>query len=112
MTFAGAALRMQDSVFSKGGSPAKWKSGGVGDGVDCRVIKAEPDTTIRYGQDRAIMPTAMVRVRRSEVDAPAEDDTVDIYGDDGVTLVVTLKIIAEPMLEKHRSVYTCEAVRA
>lgn len=102
MSFAAAAVRMEDSLFARGGSDALWKSGGSGAGVPVKIVYSEPDADVRMGDERIVLSTFMLRVRRSEVASAAEGDLVVIETD-------TFKILSEPKLDKYRLIWTCEA---
>lgn len=105
MSFADSAAIMRDSIFTRGGEDAVWLSGGVGGGAACKVLRAQPDQAVNFGDQRAIVPTAMFRVRRSEIPAAGDGDTVTIGAD-------TFQIIGVPTMDKYRQVWTCEAVLA
>mgnify|MGYP001550050087 CR=1 FL=1 len=102
MSFAAVAARMEDSVFTRGGSDALWKVGGSGDGVPCKIILARPDVVERFGDERALLPTVMLKVRSNEIATPAHGDSVIVWND-------AFTIIAERLMDKYRLVCTCEA---
>ena len=81
---------------------ATWRVGGVGAGATVRVITRRPDQVVGFGDSRAILPTMLIDVRRSEVPSAAAGDTVEIEGD-------TFEIIATPVVDSLRLVWTCEA---
>lgn len=81
---------------------AIWRAGGVGAGVSVRVITRRPDQVVSFGDSRAVLPTMLVDVRRSDVSDPASGDTVEIDGD-------LFEIIATPISDSLRLVWTCEA---
>jgi hypothetical protein len=81
---------------------AIWRAGGVGNGVSVRVIARRPDQVGSFGDSRAILPTTLIDVRRSEVSEPATGDTIEIDGD-------LFEIIATPTADSLRLVWTCEA---
>ena len=80
---------------------AVWRAGGVGGGIPVRVVTRRPDKVVGFGDSRAILPTMLVEMRRSEVSAPASGDTVEIEG-------TTFEIIAAPTLDSLRLVWRCE----
>jgi hypothetical protein len=84
------------------GSDALWRTGVAGDGAAVRVIRKRPDQVVGFGDSRAILPTMLIDVRRSEVAEPASGDTVEIDGE-------TFAIIAPPVADNLRLVWTCEA---
>ena len=57
---------------------AIWRPGGVGSGVAVRVAVRRPDQVVGFGDSRAILPTVLIDVRRSEVAEPASGDTVEV----------------------------------
>jgi hypothetical protein len=81
---------------------AVWRAGGVGAGTAVRVVTRRPDQVVGFGDSRAVLPTLLVDVRRSEVAEPASGDTVEIDGE-------LFEIIAAPIVESLRLVWTCEA---
>lgn len=81
---------------------ATWRAGGAGAGVAVRIITRRPDQVIGFGDSRAVLPTLLVDVRRSEVPDPASGDTVEIEGE-------LFEIIATPSIDSLRLVLTCEA---
>jgi hypothetical protein len=93
-----------DALFSDPnlGSDALWRAGGAGDGAAVRVIRKRPDQVVGFGDSRAVLPTVLIDVRRSEVSEPAIGDTVEIDGD-------VFEIIATPVADSLRLVWTCEA---
>jgi len=81
---------------------ATWRAGGVGAGTSARVITRRPDQVVGFGDSRAILPTTLIDVRRSEVSEPASGDTVEIENE-------IFEVIATPTLDSLRLVWTCEA---
>lgn len=79
-----------------------WRAGGGGSGVSVRVITKRPDQVGSFGDSRAVLPTMLIDVRRSEVAEPATGDTVEIDGN-------LFEVIAAPTLDSLRLVWTCEA---
>ena len=60
---------------------AVWRAGGVGDGINVRVVTRRPDQVVGFGDSRAILPTMLIDVRRSEVSEPASGDSVTAHGE-------------------------------
>jgi len=87
---------------------AIWRLGGLGAGLHVRIVTRRPDEVVGFGDSRAILPTLLINVRRSEVTAPARGDTVEIPEPDSGTSE-TFQIIAMPTLDGMRLVWTCEA---
>jgi hypothetical protein len=81
---------------------ATWRAGGVGVGVPVRIVTRRPDQAVGFGDSRAVLPTTLIDVRRSEISEPATGDTVEIDGD-------LFEIIAMPMNDSLGLVWTCEA---
>jgi hypothetical protein len=81
---------------------AIWRAGGAGTGTAVRVVTRRPDQVIGFGDSRAVLPTVLVDVRRSEVSEPARGDTVEIDGE-------LFEVIAAPIVDSVRLVWTCEA---
>lgn len=80
---------------------AVWRGGGTGAGITVRVIMRRPDQVAGFGDSRAVLPTMLVDVRRSEVLAPAVGDTVEIEDE-------TFEVIATPAIDSLHLVWTCE----
>jgi hypothetical protein len=81
---------------------ALWHEGGVGSGTAVRVVTRRPDQVVGFGDSRAVLPTMLIDVRRSEVQNPASGDTVEIDGE-------LFEVIATPTIDSMRLVWTCEA---
>jgi hypothetical protein len=86
------------------GEDALWRTGGLGDGVEVRVIRKSPDKIVGFGDSRAVMPSVLIDVRSSEIAMPAIGDTVEIG-------TAAFAIIAEPMSDSLNLVWTSEASR-
>jgi hypothetical protein len=106
MSFSNAARRMQDSLFERGGDDALWKVGGSGDGVPCKLLISEPDVIQKFGEENIVLRTVTLKVRKSEIEAPAGGDVVAVTAS-GTNY--TLVADAEPTLDAHRYVWSCEA---
>jgi hypothetical protein len=81
---------------------ATWRAGGVGAGVPVRIITRRPDQVVGFGDSRAVLPTTLIDVRRSEVTDPGSGDTVEIDSE-------IFEVIATPTIDSLRLVWTCEA---
>ena len=81
---------------------ATWRAGGAGDGVMVRIITKRPDQVVGFGDSRAILPTMLIDVRRSEIPNPASGDTVEIDA-------AVFEVIATPVADSLGLVWTCEA---
>lgn len=104
MSFAGAADRLQAAVFARLGEDATW-SGIFG---TVRVRRREYDEESHLGEGGAeILTVRFIRVRESEVAAPAEGDEVQILGDGGVPVAGGLyRVSGEPEIDRKR-VWRC-----
>ncbi len=83
---------------------AIWRAGSAGAGIAVRVATRRPDQVVGFGDSRAVLPTMLIDVRRSEVPDPASGDTVEIESD-------LFEIIATPLADSLGLVWTCEAAR-
>jgi hypothetical protein len=81
---------------------AIWRAAGAAAGVAVRVVTRRPDQVVGFGDSRAILPTMLIELRRSEVANPAAGDTVEINGE-------TFAIIATPLIDSLGLIWTCEA---
>ncbi|GIK83117.1 MAG: hypothetical protein AB7O43_20915 [Hyphomicrobiaceae bacterium] len=81
---------------------AIWRAGSAGAGIAVRVVTRRPDQVVGFGDSRAVLPTMLIDVRRSEVSDPATGDTVKIESE-------TFEVIATPTIDSLRLVWTCEA---
>jgi hypothetical protein len=101
MSIFGAAT---DSLFADPNiaRDATWRAGGAGAGISVRVVTRRPDQVVGFGDSRAVLPTMLIDVRRSEVLEPASGDTVEIDGD-------LFEIIATAIADSLGLVWTCEA---
>jgi hypothetical protein len=99
----GAFATATDALFADPNiaRSAIWRAGGAGPGIAVRVVARRPDQVTGFGDSRAILPTVLIEVRRSEVAAPAAGDTVEIDGE-------TFAIVAMPLIDGLRLIWTCE----
>ncbi len=81
---------------------AIWRAGGAGTGTAVRVVTRRPDQVVGFGDSRAVLPTLLIDVRRSEVPEPASGDTVEIDGE-------LFEVVAAPIIDSVRLMWTCEA---
>lgn len=81
---------------------AIWRAGGAGAGISVKVVTRRPDQVVGFGDSRAVLPTMLIDVRRSEVSDPATGDTVEIESE-------MFDVIATPTIDSLRLVWTCEA---
>lgn len=102
MTAFSAAI---DAIFADPNMAADaiWRAGGIPPDVPCRVILTRPDLTSSFGDARVTSETTMLDVRVSEVAAPAAGDTVTIGAE-------VLVIQGEPLRDRERLAWKCEAV--
>lgn len=101
MTIFSAAL---DALFADPNIArhAIWRAGGMGTGTSVRVVTRRPDQVMDFGDSRAVLPTLLVDVRRSDVSEPASGDSVEIDSE-------IFEVIATPTIDSLRLVWTCEA---
>ncbi len=95
MSWASLLARQQAAVYAALGEDAQWE--GVADPV--RVIQRDEDTLIGVAVD----DRCFLRVRQSEVPAPAQGQLVELADGRRFTLTGT------PMLDRKRQ-WRCEAV--
>ena len=81
---------------------ARWRPGGEGAGIVVRIVTKRPDKTANFGDSRVMMPTMLIDVRRAEIPAPSSGDTFEMDSE-------TFEIIATPIIDSLRLVWTCEA---
>lgn len=98
MSFAGARARMNDAIFARMGEDATWT--GLADPV--RVIPREQDEDVQFSRALVLQRVSFLRVRKSDVAAPAIGDEIGI-----ASLSVTYRVVAEPVLQRHL-VWICE----
>jgi hypothetical protein len=83
---------------------ALWRAGGSDPVMPVRVLRRAPDAVVGFGDSRAVLPSVLIDVRRSDVAAPAVGDTVEIAGD-------VFEVIAAPVADSLGLVWTCEAAK-
>lgn len=81
---------------------AIWRAGGADPGITVRVVTRRPDQVVGFGDSRAVLPTLLLDVRRSQVPDPVSGDTVEFDGE-------VFEVIAPPTIDSFRLVWTCEA---
>jgi hypothetical protein len=86
---------------------AIWRAGGVVAGITVRIVIRRPDQVVGFGDSRAILPTMLIDIRRSEISQPASGDTIEIPGS-GPGNGDIFEVIAAPMLDGAQLVWTCE----
>lgn len=93
-----------DAIFRDGNvaEDATWRPGDAGPGIAVRVVRKTPDQVVGFGDSRAVLPTVLIDVRRSDLADPLAGDTVEIG-------TVVLEIIGTPVLDSLGLVWTCEA---
>lgn len=97
--------RLLAAVYASYGEDAAWTPG---DGLEpVRIKREEAQDDLQLGQSRVRVDTVVLRVRASEVSAPAKGDQVDI-----VETAERFVLIGKPSLERFRLEWICEAVRA
>lgn len=101
--------RIKAATYRAFGEGATWQLAAGGAPIACRVREEAGETVANFGDSPAILPTLILRVRRSEVPNPAEGDTVTIPADEGDPAII--KVTAEPRLEPLGLEWLCEAKR-
>lgn len=103
MTFAESVARLQEAVFRTLGEDAEWE--GVAGTV--RVRRHEADEELRLDRGSLVEAGAVIKVRKSEVAAPAQGQSVQILDEAGDPVSGALYSVAgEPMLDR-KDVWTC-----
>lgn len=102
MSFSQALARQQAAIFERLGEDADWESVGV-----VRVRRREADEELGFTHGASIVTGRRIKVRKSEVAAPAEGQVVQILDGNGDPLPDALFTIAgEPKLDR-KGVWTC-----
>ncbi len=108
MGFRDAIGRMESAVFDRLGEDATWT--GVVEPVRVRRREADEELQQTYGE--IVATGRSIRVRKSEVDAPAEGDEVQILDDDGNPVAgAAYTVTGEPELDR-TDVWTCKVILA
>lgn len=104
--FAERVARAEEAVFRTFGEDATWA--GLADPV--RVIRREADEPLRLDYGETIVSGRMLRVRKSEVEAPAEGDEVQVLDADGAPVAdAKFAVSGEPRLDR-KGVWHCQIV--
>jgi hypothetical protein len=95
-----------DAIFgdSNMAEDALWRAGGSDPAVPVRVIRRAPDAVVGFGDSRALLPSVLIDVRRSEIAEPAIGDAIENAND-------VFEVIAAPVLDSFGFVWTCEAAK-
>lgn len=80
MAYADDIARVQAAVYGRYGLPAVWTAALDGTQTPVTVLRGDADTVIGFGQSQALAPDDQIRVRKSELAAPAQGDQVTIDG--------------------------------
>lgn len=103
MSFAESVARQQNAVFRALGEDAAWT--GVADPV--RVILREADEELRLGEGSVMVTGRVLRVRKSEVAAPAQGQSVQVLDAAGAPVSGALFTIGgAPRLDR-KGVWHC-----
>lgn len=103
-----ALQRQQDAIFRVHGEDAAW------DGVAAtvRVIRREADESIRSDYSELVATGRTIRVRKSEVAAPAEGQQLQVLDAAGDPVADGLfEVTGEPQLDR-RGVWHCPVAEA
>jgi hypothetical protein len=84
------------------GVNAIYRAGGVGEAITLRAIIRQPDRVGTYGETRIATQTTLIDIRTSDINAPAEGDTIEM---DGTVYIIQ----GEPLRDGERLVWTIEA---
>lgn len=102
MSFSDALARLEAAVFDRLGEDADWESVGV-----VRVRRREADEEVGFTHGSALVTGHRIKVRRSQVESPAEGQTVQILDDSGDPVADALfTVTGEPRLDR-KGVWTC-----
>lgn len=107
MSFAADQAASQALIYGRFGFAALWE------GVDApvTVLVDAPEVVERFGNSRAVLATTVIKVRVSEVAAPAFGQTVTVTATDD-TPEVSYRLTAEPRFDAgdvRRTEWFCEA---
>jgi hypothetical protein len=83
------------------GTDAVWRAGGADPGMPVRVIVRQPDRIGTLGETRIATQTTLVDIRTSDINAPAEGDTIEM---DGTVYIIQ----GEPIRDGERLVWSIE----
>jgi hypothetical protein len=104
--------QLRATVLSKAyetfGEPATWTPSGGGDAVLVTVRRRDADDVAAFGDSRAVVASLVLKVRRSDLAAPSQGDTVVLNPDDDPE---AMTIIAQPRRGKFGDEWLCEAKR-
>jgi hypothetical protein len=96
--------RLLAAVYVSYGEDASWTPG---DGPEpVRIKREEAEDDLSLGQSRVRVDTVVLRVRRTQVSAPAKGDQVVT-----VDTAESFEVIAKPRLERFGLEWICEAAR-
>jgi hypothetical protein len=97
-----ALIRQQAAIFDVLGEDADWENEGI-----VRVKRREADESIRTDYSELVGPGLTIKVRKSDVAAPAVGQSVQILDAIGDPVSGALfEVAGEPMLDR-RGVWTC-----
>lgn len=105
MNFPQAKARLEQAVFDRLGEDATWE--GTADPVRIRCFVA--DEELRLGSGVVIQTGVTIKVRKSEVAAPQQDQQVQVLDESGSPLADGLFVVnGEPQLDR-KGVWRCPA---
>jgi hypothetical protein len=84
------------------GVNAIYRAGGSGEAIPLRAIVRQPDRVGTFGETRIATETTIVDIRTSDINAPAEGNTIEMNG-------TVYFIQGEPIRDAERLVWTIEA---
>jgi len=100
--------RLLASLYSTYGEPATWTPAGGGAAIPVTIRRHGEDIEVGFGGSAGLATKDFLRVRPSEVAAPARNDVVEVLDAPGGNVVATFRIIADPRLVKAGGEWVCE----
>lgn len=87
------------ALFGAAGSAAAVYTpvGGVPLADPIRVIIGSADQLRDFQDGQVVAPTPRAEIRKIEVPAPANGDTIDLLADDGVTVTASYRLLGKPV---------------
>jgi hypothetical protein len=84
------------------GVNAIYRAAGAAEAIPLKAIVRQPDRVDTYGETRIAKETTIIDIRTSDINAPAEGDTIEMSG-------AVYVIQGEPIRDAERLVWTIEA---
>ena len=83
------------------GADGIYRAGGVGEAITLKAIVRRPDRVDTFGETRIATATTLFDIRTSDINAPAEGDTLEMNG-------AVYIIQGEPLRDAERLIWTIE----